>query len=493
MESIKNRTLGKALTFDDLLLVPAKSKVLPANVVLRTKLTQDITLNIPLISAAMDTVTESQAAITIARLGGLGIIHKGCSVAKQAEEVNLVKRWQSGQITKPHYLGPRASLASVRRMMAEHNISGVPIVEKGRLVGLITKRDILLLVDDRGLRVEDIMNKKPRKKLITAPPDTDLDQAKKILHRFRIEKLPLVDEKGRLVGLITVKDILKRVQYPLAVQDEKGRLLVGAAIGVSDDLKERAAALVKAGVDVLCLDSSHGHSEGVEKAVYWVKEKYPEVPLIAGNISTYQGAKDLFIAGADVVKIGQGPGSICTTRVVTGGGMPQVTAVEGAVRAAREFGKTAIADGGIKYSGDITKALAAGADLVMIGSLFAGTEESPGEMVLFEGRTYKVYRGMGSIDAMKESGGDRYFQENAVKLVAEGIVGRVPYRGPLSEVIFQLLGGVRSGMGLVGAANIQELWEAKFVEITSAGVQEGHPHGVDITKEAPNYPGRDGR
>jgi len=489
MKSVKDRILCKALTFDDLLLVPAKSKVLPANVVLKTKLTQKITLNIPLISAAMDTVTESKTAITIARRGGLGIIHKGCLIAKQADEVNLVKRWQSGQIIKPHCLGPKASLASVRRMMAEHNISGVPIVEGGRLIGLITKRDILFLPDDRKLQAEVIMRRKPRKKLITASPDTDLDQAKKILHKYRIEKLPLVDEESRLVGLITVKDILKSVQYPLAVKDEKGRLLVGAAIGASADLKERASALVKAGVDVLCLDSSHGHSEGVIKAVYWVKEHYPEVPLIAGNISTYQGAKDLFDAGADVIKIGQGPGSICTTRVVTGGGMPQVTAVEEAVRAARESGKTAIADGGIKYSGDITKALAAGADLVMIGSLFAGTEESPGERVLIEGRSYKVYRGMGSIDAMKEGGADRYFQENVVKLVAQGIVGRVPYRGPLSDVIDQLLGGVCAGMGLVGAANIQELWQTQFVEVTSAGVQESHPHDVIITKEAPNYPG----
>jgi IMP dehydrogenase len=487
-----DKIVGTALTFDDVLLVPAKSTVLPNQVDLRTRLVGGIHLNIPLISAAMDTVTGSQTAITMARLGGLGIIHKGYPIDKQAAKVSKVKRSQSGQITKPYYLGPSARLNDVRRLMEEHNISGVPIVEKGKkLIGLVTKRDILFLPESANPRVREIM--KQRSELIVAPPETTLAQAKEILHKHRIEKLPLVDDHDVLFGLITVKDILKEVQYPQAVRDSKGRLLVGAAIGAGTDLKERTAALVDAGVDVLCLDSSHGHSLGVLEAAKWVKSKYPAVPLIGGNIATYQGAKDLIASGVDAVKVGMGPGSICTTRVVTGGGMPQITAIMEAARAAREHDIPVIADGGIQFSGDISKALAAGADTVMIGSLFAGTEESPGETVLVEGRSYKVYRGMGSIDAMKESGGERYFQENAAKMVAEGIVGRVPFRGSLSEVIFQLIGGLRSGMGLAGSANIEELQQAKLVQVTSAGVRESHPHDVVITKEAPNYPGQERR
>jgi len=487
-----DRIKREALTFDDILLVPGHSEVLPTNVNLQSRLTKDICLNIPLVSAAMDTVTGSRTAITMARQGGLGFIHKGYSIEKQAEKVTKVKRSQSGQITKPYYLGPGSRLSSVRKLMEGKNISGVPIVERGKLVGLLTKRDIQLLPSDLNPKVREIMKK--RKNLIVAPPETSLVKARDILHKHRIEKLPLVDENDKLFGLITVKDILKEVLYPLAVTDSKGRLLVGAAVGAGSDLSERAEALVEAGADVLCLDSSHGHSAGVLKACKKIKELFPEIPLIGGNVATADGAKALIDSGVDAVKVGIGPGSICTTRIVTGGGMPQITAIMEAFKVACDHDIPVIADGGIKYSGEVVKALAAGADTVMIGSMFAGTEESPGEVVLIEGRSYKVYRGMGSIDAMKESGsGERYFQEGAKKLVAEGIVGRVPYRGPLSEAIFQIIGGVRQGMGLAGAKEIHDLWKTEIIKITGAGSRESHPHDVTIIKEAPNYPGQERR
>lgn len=482
------KVIGFGLTFADVLIIPRHSKVLPNEVSLKTRLAVEIYLNIPLISAAMDTVTEHVMAIAMAREGGLGIIHKNCPIDYQAEQVSLVKRAQSGLITKPYCLSPTNTLREVKNLMALHHISGVPIVDNGKLVGLITRRDIRFLADNDQSLIKEIM--RLRKKLIVSGPKTTLEQAKKILQKNRIEKLPLVDDNDHLVGLITIKDIQQQIEYPQAVKDQKGRLLVGAAVGVGTDLEERTAALVKAGVNILCLDSAHGHAQGVLEAIKWVKKHYPKVILIGGNISTYQGALDLIKAGVNAIKVGQGPGSICTTRAVTGCGMPQITAIMEAMRAAKESNIPVIADGGIEYSGDITKALAAGASTVMIGSLFAGTKESPGEIITIEGKSHKDYRGMGSLAAMVKGSADRYFQngKSLSKLVPEGVEAAVPYRGELTDVIFQLLGGVRAGMGLAGAVDIQSLWDTQFIQVTNAGAQEGHPHGVYIVKEPPNYP-----
>lgn len=478
------RVKGLALTFDDVLLAPRFSLVLPSEVSLRTRLAGEIFLNLPLISAAMDTVTESKMAIAMAREGGLGIIHKGLSIKRQVEEVTLVKRSQSGQITKPYTLMPSQRLSDVRALMAEKGISGVPIIGAGgKLVGLVTKRDIGFFGDDDNPVIADFMLKE---NLVTAGPDTTLDQAKAILQQHRIEKLLLVDDNGILRGLITFRDIRNVKEYPLATRDVKGRLTVGAAVGVSADFAERVAALVEAGADVLCLDSSHGHSHGVIDAVSRIKARYDTLPLIAGNVCTMGGASALSKAGADAIKVGVGPGSICTTRVVNGCGMPQISAILEAVKGADTI--PIIADGGIRYSGDIVKALAAGASTVMLGSLLAGTLEAPGEEQRIGGKVHKVYRGMGSESAMKKSGADRYFQEGANKFVPEGIEGVVPLKGWLSEVIYQQVGGIRSGMGMLGAKDIRSLWEAEFVQVTQAGVRESHPHDVLITKEASNYP-----
>ncbi len=474
------------LTFDDVLLIPQKSEVLPKGVEVKTSIARGIGLNIPILSAAMDTVTESRLAIALAREGGLGVIHKNMPVKIQAMEVDKVKRSESGMIIDPITLSPDRTIGEALGVMKRFSISGIPITQKGKLVGIITNRD---------LRFEKNLNKKifeimTKEQLITVPEGTDLEKAKEILHEKRIEKLPMVDKKGNLKGLITVKDIMKNIQCPDACKDARGRLRVAAALGVSKDLLERAEAVVEAGVDILVLDSSHGHSRGVLSSIERVKVKFPKVPLIAGNVATVSGTKDLIATGADCIKVGIGPGSICTTRVITGAGIPQLTAIMDCAEEAVRYNIPIIADGGIKYSGDITKALAAGANAVMIGALFAGTEESPGETVLFEGRSYKIYRGMGSLEAMKLGSGDRYFQEeeDIKKMVPEGIEGRVPYKGFLSESVYQLIGGLRSGMGICGARNIAELQKkAEFIQITNASWQESHPHGVTITKEAPNY------
>ncbi len=475
------------LTFDDVLLVPARSNVLPSEVDVSTHITQQIKLNIPIMSAAMDTVTEFQMAIALARQGGLGVIHKNMSIKSQAEEVDKVKRSESGMIVDPITLPPTDTLADALEVMSRFSISGIPITENGKLVGILTNRD-LRFQKDTGQRISNVMTSK---NLVTVKEGTNLETAQEILHQHRIEKLLIVDENQMLKGMITVKDIMKRIQYPSACKDERGRLRVSAAVGAGRDLEERAEALVNAGVDILTIDSSHGHSEGVLKAVSLIKKKFPEMPVIAGNIATAEGAQAMIDAGADCVKVGIGPGSICTTRIVTGAGMPQVTAIINAVEAAQKSGTPVIADGGIRYSGDIVKALACGASVTMVGSLFAGTDESPGETLLFEGRSFKVYRGMGSVEAMKSGSKDRYFQEHeteAGKLVPEGIEGRVPYKGALQESVFQLMGGLRAGMGIAGAANLKVLREkSKLVQITAAGVTESHPHSVSITKEAPNY------
>jgi len=475
------------LTFDDVLLVPARSSVLPTEVDVSTHITQHIKLNIPIMSAAMDTVTEFQMAIALARQGGLGVIHKNMSIKSQAEEVDKVKRSESGMIVDPITLPPNDTLADALEVMSRFSISGIPITENGKLVGILTNRD-LRFQKDTAQRISNVMTSK---NLVTVKEGTDLETAQEILHKHRIEKLLIVDENQMLKGMITVKDIMKRIQYPSACKDERGRLRVSAAVGAGKDLAERAEALVKAGVDILTVDSSHGHSEGVLKAVSLVKKKFPKIPVIAGNIATADGAKAMIDAGADCVKVGIGPGSICTTRIVTGAGMPQVTAIINAVEAAQKSDTPVIADGGIRYSGDIVKALACGASVTMVGSLFAGTDESPGETLLFEGRSFKVYRGMGSVEAMKSGSKDRYFQEHetqAGKLVPEGIEGRVPYKGALQESVFQLMGGLRAGMGIAGVANLKDLREkSKLVQITTAGVTESHPHSVSITKEAPNY------
>jgi IMP dehydrogenase len=478
---------GEALTFDDVLLVPLKSDVLPSEVDVRTRLTRHVELNIPIVSAAMDTVTESSLAIALAREGGIGIIHKNMPLEHQASEVDRVKRSESGMITNPFTLGPDASVAEALELMERYRISGVPITDaSGRLVGILTNRDLRFL-ERVDIPVKEIMT---TDNLITVAEGTTLEDAKRVLHKNRIEKLPVVDSDFRLKGLITVKDIKKKMEYPKASVDDKGRLRVGAAVGVSTDMRERVQALVSAGVDVIAIDSAHGHSRAVVRAVGWVKSEYPDTDLIGGNVVTAEGAEELIQAGADAVKVGVGPGSICTTRVVAGVGVPQITAIMRCRDVCDKDGAGLIADGGIKYSGDIVKAIAAGAHSVMIGSLFAGTEESPGEHVLYEGRSYKVYRAMGSLAAMKQGSRDRYFQENAGpgKLVPEGIEGRVPYRGPLSATVFQLVGGLRAGMGYCGAATVVDLRNrSTFVRITHSGLIESHPHDVTITKEAPNY------
>ncbi|MEP0829496.1 MAG: IMP dehydrogenase [bacterium] len=475
------------LTFDDVLLVPTRSEVLPRDVDITTRLTASIRLNIPIISAAMDTVTESRLAIALARQGGIGIIHKNLSPEIQMGEVDKVKRSESGMIVDPITLPPDRPIGDALAVMKKFAISGIPITEHGKLVGIITNRD-LRFHKELNLLIRDVMTKN---NLVTANEGIDLETAQELLHKNRIEKLLIVDAQNNLKGMITVKDIMKKIQYPNACKDERGRLRVGAAVGVSGELEKRAELLVNAGVDILVIDSSHGHSAGVLRAIEFLKKRFPEKPVMAGNVATREGTQALIDAGADAVKVGIGPGSICTTRVVTGAGMPQITAVMESVEASRKDNIPVIADGGIRYSGDITKALAAGADAVMIGSLFAGTEESPGETVLFEGRSFKVYRGMGSIEAMKAGSKDRYFQEHqeeVSKFVPEGIEGKVPYKGDLADSVYQLVGGLRSGMGICGAASISDLHKkAKFVRVTQAGILESHPHSVSISKEAPNY------
>ena len=476
------------LTFDDVLLLPAQTAVLPRDVDVRTQLSRTIPMNIPLVSAAMDTVTEADTAISMAREGGIGIIHRNMSVERQATEVDKVKKSESGMIVDPVTMRPHQKISEVLDVMQRYRISGVPIVGDGkRLVGIVTNRD-LRFETNLDQEVSEVMTKE---NLVTALEGITLEESKILLHENRIEKLLVVNEKGELRGLITIKDIMKIKKYPNACKDRLGRLRVGAAVGVGPDRDARVEALVKAGVDLIAVDSAHGHAEAVLESVRVIKKRFPDMDLIAGNVATAAGARDLCRAGADAVKVGVGPGSICTTRVVAGVGVPQISAVMECAKVAREFGVPIVADGGIKYSGDIVKALAAGANSVMIGSLFAGTDESPGETILYQGRTYKVYRGMGSLGAMKDGARDRYFQgdiEEDVKLVPEGIEGRVPYKGPLAQSVYQLVGGLRAGMGYVGCINLDELRErARFIRITSAGLRESHVHDVIITKEAPNY------
>ncbi len=472
------------LTFDDVLLIPAESNVLPADVDLHTRLTKKITLNIPVMSAAMDTVTESRMAIALAREGGIGVIHKNMSIGQQSEQVDIVKRSENGVITNPYWLGPGHTLAEADELMAKFRISGVPICDGGKLIGIITNRDMKFETDMNQL-IDNVMT---RDHLVTAPEGTTLDEAREILRKHKIEKLPIVDEQFHLKGLITIKDIEKAQVYPNSARDEKGRLLVGAAIGVTADVLDRVAALVEAGADVLCLDSAHGHSRNILECVMRIKSLYPSVQLVAGNVATADGTRALIEAGADCVKIGIGPGSICTTRVVAGIGVPQVTAVFDAAQVAAEYGVPIIADGGIKYSGDIAKAIAAGGNVVMLGSLLAGCEESPGDTEVYQGRQFKVYRGMGSLGAMAHGSKDRYFQQNNKKLVPEGVEGRVPYKGPVAETIYQMMGGLRAGMGYCGCGTIDDLrTRAQFTQITAAGLKESHPHDIYITKEAPNY------
>ncbi len=478
-----SKILYEGLTYDDVLLVPQKSDVY-GNVDITTHLTKKIRLNVPLMSSAMDTVTESAMAIAMAREGGIGIIHKNMTIEAQATEVDKVKRSEHGVIVDPFFLSPENTLAEADALCAKYKISGVPITENGKLVGILTNRD-LRFETDFDKKIKDVMTKD---NLITAPEGTTLEDAQKILCKHKIEKLPIVDKNGTLKGLITIKDIEKAVRYPNSARDESGRLLAGAAIGITADILDRVKALVDAKVDVLVLDSAHGHSQNIMLAIDKVKNAFPDVQLIAGNIATAEAAKDLIERGADAVKVGIGPGSICTTRVVAGIGVPQITAVMNAYSVAKEYGVPVIADGGIKYSGDLPKAIAAGADVVMLGSLLAGCEESPGSTEIFQGRQFKVYRGMGSIAAMESGSKDRYFQTGSRKLVPEGVEGRVPYKGHLSDTVFQLLGGLRSGMGYCGTATIPELKErGRFVRITGAGLKESHPHDVHITKEAPNY------
>ena len=476
----------EGLTFDDVLLIPAESNVLPAEVDFSTHLTKKIRLNTPLMTAAMDTVTEEEMAIAIAREGGIGIIHKNMPIEIQADLVDRVKRSENGVIAKPFFLSPENTVGDADAIMGRYKISGVPIVEGKKLVGIITNRDLRFMTgNDFNQKISNVMT---RENLVTAPVGTTLEQAQEILRRHRIEKLPLVDQNGDLKGLITIKDIEKAVQYPNSARDERGCLLCGAAIGATADVLDRVAALVEAGVDVVGLDSAHGHNTGIIEAVKKVKKAYPDLQLIAGNVATAEGTLALIEAGADAVKIGIGPGSICTTRVVAGIGVPQVTAIYDAACAAAKYGIPVIADGGIKYSGDIVKALAAGASVAMVGSLVAGCKEAPGDTELYQGRQFKVYRGMGSLAAMGKGSSDRYFQHNDKKLVPEGVEGRVPFKGPLSDTVYQLMGGLRAGMGYTGCANITELHEkAQFVRITGAGLKESHPHDIQITKEAPNY------
>ncbi len=476
---------GEGLTFDDVLLLPGKSEVLPRNTNVSTYLTKKIKLNIPLMSAGMDTVTESRMAIAMAREGGIGIIHKNMSIERQALEVDRVKRSEHGIITDPFFLSRDHIIADALELMERYRISGVPIVdEENKLVGILTNRDIRF-EKDITQKIDDVMTKE---NLITAQIDITMDEALDVMKQYKIEKLPLVDDNFKLSGLITIKDIEKSIEFPNSARDERGRLLAGAAVGVTDDMLKRVEALVKSQVDVVVLDTAHGHSKGVLDAVKSIKNNFPNLQVIAGNVATAEATYDLIQAGADAIKVGIGPGSICTTRVVTGIGVPQITAVINCSKAANEFNVPVIADGGIKYSGDITKAIAAGANIVMAGSLFAGTEESPGEEVLFEGRRYKEYRGMGSMGAMDSGSKDRYFQEGTKKYVPEGVEGRVHYKGKLGDVVYQLIGGLKSGMGYVGAKDISELQEkAKMIKISSATLVENHPHHITITKESPNY------
>ncbi len=476
--------LKEGLTFDDVLLIPAESDVLPADIDLHTQLTKTIRLNTPVMTAAMDTVTEARMAIAIAREGGIGVVHKNMSIEAQADQVDRVKRSENGVIVNPFFLSPDHLVADANELMGKYRISGVPICLDGKLVGILTNRDMRFLTDF-SQRIGDVMTKE---NLVTAPVGTTLEQAQEILRKHRIEKLPIVDENGYLKGLVTIKDIEKAVKYPNSARDAGGRLLCAAAIGTTADVLERAAELIKAQADVLVLDSAHGHSHNILNCLRKVKAAYPNMPVIAGNIATAAAAEALIEAGADAVKVGIGPGSICTTRIVAGIGVPQITAIYDAACAAAKHGIPVIADGGLKYSGDLVKALAAGASTVMVGSLVAGCEESPGETELYQGRQFKVYRGMGSLGAMAKGSSDRYFQAGNKKLVPEGVEGRVPYKGPLSDTVFQLMGGLRAGMGYCGCHNIEELQaKSQFVRITGAGLRESHPHDIAITKEAPNY------
>ncbi|HZK32876.1 MAG TPA: IMP dehydrogenase [Tissierellaceae bacterium] len=477
--------VGEGLTFDDVLLLPGKSEILPRQANVTTNLTKTIKLNIPLMSAGMDTVTEARMAIAMAREGGIGVIHKNMSIENQALEVDKVKRSEHGVITDPFYLSPDHLVNDALELMERYHISGVPIIdENGKLKGIITNRDIRF-EKETSKKIDDVMTKE---NLITAKIDTTMDEALEEMKKYKIEKLLLVDDDYKLTGLITIKDIEKSIQHPNSAKDSTGRLLVGAAVGITSDMMERVDALVKSKVDVVVVDTAHGHSKGVLDAVTAIKGRYPELQLIAGNVATGEATEDLIKAGADGVKVGIGPGSICTTRVVTGVGVPQITAVMNCAEAAKKHGIPIIADGGIKYSGDITKALAVGASVIMAGSLFAGTEESPGEEVLYKGRSYKEYRGMGSMGAMDSGSGDRYFQEDTKKYVPEGVEGRIHFRGPLGKIVFQLVGGLKSGMGYVGAKNIVDLQrKAKLIKITGASLIENHPHDIDITKESPNY------
>ncbi|MGL5675599.1 MAG: IMP dehydrogenase [Cellulosilyticaceae bacterium] len=479
-----SKIIKEGITFDDILLVPNYSNVLPNAVSLQTQLTKSITLNIPFMSAGMDTVTESRMAVAIARQGGIGIIHKNMSISEQAEEVDKVKRSENGVITDPFFLSPDHYVYDANELMAKYRISGVPITEGTKLVGIITNRD-LRFETNHNRKIKEVMTSE---NLITAPEGTDLLKAKEILSHHRIEKLPIVDNEGNLKGLITIKDIEKAILYPQSAKDKQGRLLAGAAVGVTGDVMERVDALVKAKVDVITVDTAHGHSQGVMNTVKLIKEKYPELQIIAGNVATAEATVALIEAGADAIKVGIGPGSICTTRVVAGVGVPQITAVEDCATAAAPYGVPVIADGGIKYSGDVVKAIGMGANVCMMGSMLAGCEESPGAIELYQGRKYKVYRGMGSIAAMEKGSKDRYFQNDAKKLVPEGVEGRVAYKGHVADTIFQMVGGLRAGMGYAGAETIEALKEkATFVRITSAGLKESHPHDIHITKEAPNY------
>lgn len=478
------KIIGEGITFDDVLLVPAYSEVIPNQVDLSTWLTKKVKLNIPMMSAGMDTVTEHRMAIAMARQGGIGIIHKNMSIEEQADEVDKVKRSENGVITDPFFLSPEHTLADANDLMAKFRISGVPITEGKKLVGIITNRD-LKFEEDFSRKIKECMTSEG---LVTAREGVTLEEAKKILAKSRKEKLPIVDENFNLKGLITIKDIEKQIKYPLSAKDELGRLLCGAAVGITSNVMARVDALVKAHVDVVVVDSAHGHSANILRTVREIKEKYPDLQLIAGNVATGEATKALIEAGVDAVKVGIGPGSICTTRVVAGIGVPQITAIMDCYEAAKESGIPIIADGGIKYSGDMTKAIAAGANVCMMGSIFAGCDESPGEFELYQGRKYKVYRGMGSIAAMENGSKDRYFQEDAKKLVPEGVEGRVAYKGHVEDTVFQLVGGIRSGMGYCGAKDIETLKRTgKFVKISSASLKESHPHDIHITKEAPNY------
>ncbi len=483
----KDKFSKEGLTFDDVLLIPGNSEVLPKDVSLKVSLADNLALNIPIISAGMDTVTESEMAIAMARQGGLGVIHKNMSIEQQAEQVDKVKRSENGVITKPFFLTPENQVYDAEHLMGKFRISGVPIVnnnEEKKLVGIITNRD-MRFIHDYSTRIDDVMTKE---NLVTAPVGTNLDEAQKILQQYKIEKLPLVDDEGVLQGLITIKDIEKIIEFPRSAKDKYGRLLVAAAVGVTADTMKRVEMLVSADVDAIVLDTAHGHSKGVLDKVREIRETYPEVTIIAGNVATAEGTRALIEAGADIVKVGIGPGSICTTRVVAGVGVPQITAIYDCATEARKHGKSIIADGGIKYSGDVVKALAAGGHAVMLGSLLAGVSESPGDTEIFQGRRFKVYRGMGSVAAMEKGSKDRYFQEDAKKFVPEGIEGRIPYKGPLSDTIYQLIGGLRAGMGYCGTKDLEELREnSQFVRMTGAGLKESHPHDVQITKEAPNY------